>query len=187
MSSESTQTTIEAGPKKYWLSKEDFQTKPTELREYEFGDTVTRQNFNSLLIQSFRISRGRVPVQCGFFLWLKEKTGFDGLKTCKAFEDAGAWEVLTEEEREVFQAQFIEIRGHKTLINRAETHARYDGDEEVAIEILVERGIGDFLISIDSQTEAWSEHSKELNFSGANSIPEFNRLVPAYLKNRSGS
>lgn len=99
-------------PLSYELEVGEFQRVPQEFQKYTFGDRVTRENFNSFIIESFRISRGDADVHCAYFELIKKLNGFDFRKTFENFKQAGGWDVLSKEEQVEFMKMFDRIKGH---------------------------------------------------------------------------
>lgn len=99
-------------PKSNVLSAKDFEKEPKVLKPYAIGDTVTRENFINLFIQSFAISRGKGPVQIMFFRWLKQKYNFDYKKTFKVFSDCGGLDGLSKLEKDAFDKAFEAVGRH---------------------------------------------------------------------------
>jgi len=109
-------TLQEQPPKPYSISAEEFRTPPKKLVEYIPGERVTRENFNSFLIQSFAVSMGQQEVQIHFMEWVRLKTGFNYPATLASFYKAGDWDVLSENERKEFRNKFSKVPTHKEKI-----------------------------------------------------------------------
>ena len=71
--------TVESKTPSYALTEEDFSSQPTTISPYKIGGKINRENFSSLLIFSFAISRGKFPVQREFFKYLEHKEGLSSL------------------------------------------------------------------------------------------------------------
>lgn len=77
--SETNNPELKTTTKLYTLSLEDFlpEKAPQQPKPYHPGDKITRENFVSLLIYSFAISRGQLAKQVAFFNWVQMNSGFE--------------------------------------------------------------------------------------------------------------
>jgi hypothetical protein len=91
-----------------------------EVKKYVFGDLVTRDNYVSMLINSFAVSRGRPRMQYAYLDWLKTNTGFNFYKTITNYERAGGWNCLTNIEQATIKNAFAKVGEHskKTDIDK---------------------------------------------------------------------
>jgi hypothetical protein len=103
----------ERQPKLYVISMDQFKKAPKKLQPYTPGQLINRDNFTNFLILSFSISRGEPFVQFLFMDWLKLKFGFDYLKTFENFSKAGGYKILSINEKEKFEQEFLKVAKHK--------------------------------------------------------------------------
>lgn len=107
--------TIENAPPLYQISVEEFKESPKELKSYQPGEKVTRENFINFLILSFGISRGQPKIQILFLRWLELKVGFDYSATLVNFRSAGGYLILSDVEKSKFVDQFKKVSRHNTI------------------------------------------------------------------------
>ncbi|MEK9158080.1 MAG: hypothetical protein AAB638_02775 [Patescibacteria group bacterium] len=120
-------TTQELPP--YSISVEEFSQPPQELKTYKVGDKITRENFNSFLMQSFAISRGQVIVQIMFMAWIKTHTGFDYESTVDNLLKSGGWDAFSELEKSEFLSKFRSVKKH------TDKYLDFEHEDEVKNEI----------------------------------------------------
>lgn len=98
----------------YSLGRTDFleSNELPNVQDFKLGDRITRDNFCSLLIKSFALSRGKQNVQSAFFALLKRKYNFDYKKTFNAFIERGGWHIFSEEEKALFSRAFDAVKAH---------------------------------------------------------------------------
>jgi len=97
----------------YSISLEEFQgTPPSNPKQYNLSERVTRETFLSLFIDSFTKSRGSPDAQQTFMNWFMENNGLDYGKTFDNFQSAGYWNCLSKQEQEMFLSRFHNVQKH---------------------------------------------------------------------------
>lgn len=111
--------------------------QPMWPEKYVGGERITREDFNSLLIESFAVSRGVEAGQWAFLEWLRLNSGFDFEGTLSNFRSAGGWNCLLPHERQDF------INAYKGI----QIHRKFDSPEVLEDEITrnLKNALGDFL------------------------------------------
>jgi len=119
----------------YSISLEEFQaTPPSNPKQFNLTDKVTRETFISFYIDSFSKSRGSPDAQYTFMNWFMENYGFDYGTTFDNFLSAGHWNCLSKQEQEMFLSRFHNVQKHGFM-----------DDKDIAIEF------EDFVIDFTSQ------------------------------------
>jgi hypothetical protein len=126
----------------YSIPIEDFAREPDALSEYRLGDKVTRENFISLLILSFAMSRGRPHIQKIFFKWLEKKYGFDYSTTIIHFSNRNGWNSLIDKEKEIFRKSFHRVDRHAEMYFPGRHEEAIEGEVDRLTSILLGNNIG---------------------------------------------
>lgn len=82
------------------------------LYDHSVLGPVNRQNWISILVTSFAVSRGHADRQMLYYEWLGINTGFDYVSTLENFTGAKGWNCLGLVEQAYFIKQFQAVPGH---------------------------------------------------------------------------
>lgn len=96
----------------------DFDTLPTAVDDYKFGDPITRNNFAGFLVDDFKRSKGKNATQFYAWAWLKRHRGVDVASILKDFIDKNGLRNLTVEEQQMIQSEFDRSGRHKRKVNQ---------------------------------------------------------------------
>jgi len=92
----------------YSISEAEFKVAPAELKPYNPGVKINRDNFINFLILSFAISMGQPKVQILFMKWLKLKFSFDYEVVLDNLKKAGGFKGLSVNEKRHLKISLIE-------------------------------------------------------------------------------
>lgn len=111
----------------YSLKLKDFldENKPEKMELWKYPQSVTRNNFISYTVGVFGFSQGMPVIHRMYMNLIERRTGFDGYAANKAFEEAGGWEVLSDEERTYFEQAFASVFRHGANNRYGQRGSRY--------------------------------------------------------------
>lgn len=110
--------------KTYTIPSRAFE-RATQPKPYRFGEIVTRENFVSMLIDSFAKSRGKIAIQRAYFQFLRANTGFDYTTTFTNFRDSGGYDCLTRSERDLFSRAYNKVRARRPAAHGMDPEGPY--------------------------------------------------------------
>jgi hypothetical protein len=99
-------------PQNYTISVDEFKNSPDGILPYDVTSTFNRNNFLSVIIRSFYVSRGNPSNQNVYFGWLQANTGFNAHEARNNFLEAGGWDCFTDEEKGIFLEAFKRVKVH---------------------------------------------------------------------------
>jgi hypothetical protein len=98
----------------YSLKLDDFSKDhvPTAIKKWEYPLPVSRDNYIPYTVAVFGFSKGSPAIHAMYMHLIKERTGFDGFASNKAFMAAGGWNTLSPEEQAYFEEAFTSVARH---------------------------------------------------------------------------
>jgi hypothetical protein len=90
----------------------DFSKKPEKITPYNFGDTITRENFINFLVLSYALSRGNFVIQKVFFIMMEKNVGFQHESVVNSLYENGSFDAFSNEEQEIFVKAFRGVTKH---------------------------------------------------------------------------
>ncbi len=95
----------------YYITEDQFRLTPNPI-PYDGKGPINRDNFTSILIESFAVSEADSDRHAFYFEWRKAQTGFDYRITLQSFIQAGGWNCLSVAEQNTFKTAFRHIQKH---------------------------------------------------------------------------
>lgn len=93
----------------------DFTIAPQEIKDFKFGEPITRDNFSHFLIDGFTRSRGNASSHAYSWNWIRRHQGINIPQMMEQFLETGGINNLTEEERNKLENSYQNIKKHKDM------------------------------------------------------------------------
>ncbi len=156
----------------------DFKQDFGIVKDYKYGDKVSRENFISFLILSYELSRGQPEIQKVFFVWHEKLVQFKHWENLETFVRNGGYYALKTKEQEHFYDAFRRIEKHKQVFSNAD-----ELEIEMKNSLLKLRGMynmsDDFLMLTNRAMDYF--HFPELK-----SFDDFRAAAAKYVKAKYG-
>jgi|GEM_PF-4281326 len=153
----------------------DFNAPPTLFEQNFSGENITRENITAFIVESFAISRGKVPIQRILFRWASKRFGVDLFTTFSSNRN-NIWDLMTEEEKECFLKKYLSIGKHPTMyIERGSNRLIPPNEAEKKEEHM--RAIRNELINLSNYCAPSESHDDSFQVNGTETFDEIKQKI----------